>query len=163
MRFLESSGCLAPAAIIIYGLVGALLLGQFGGSALNYLRSMGWEQVPGTVISSEVRDEWDTTGDRYAGHVVYTYEVNGVTYEGNQLDLRGPLYVGNREDAERLLTPYPVGASVMPYVDPANPARAVLDRSLPSAIWVFAGLGSVLVLLSLGGGVRLLTNRRESS
>jgi hypothetical protein len=162
MRFLQSIGCLAPAAIVIYGVLGVLLLGQFGGQALNYLRSMGWEQMPGTVVSSEVEDAWDTTGERYAGRVVYTYEVDGVTYEGNQLDLRGSAYVGNREDAERLLLPYPVGASVMLYVNPADPARSVLDRSVPSAIWAFVGLGSVLMLLSLGLGIRHFANRHES-
>lgn len=161
MRFLQSLGCLTPAAIVIYGVVGVLLLGQFGGQALNYLRSMGWEQVPGTIVSSEVEDAWDTTGDRYAGRVIYTYEVDGVTYEGNQLDLRGQTYMGNREDAERLLTPYPAGASVMPYVDPADPARAVLNRSLPGAAWGVVGVGSVLVLLSLGLGVRHFASRQQ--
>lgn len=161
MRLLQSIGCLTPAAILIYGVLGMFLLGQFGGQVLNYLRSMGWEQVPGIIVSSEVEDAWDTTGERYVGRVVYTYEVNGVTYEGNQLGLRGPVYVGNPEGAARLLTPYPVGASVMPYVNPANPTHAVLDRSLPSAVWGLVGVGSALVLLSLGLGARHLANWRQ--
>lgn len=161
MRFFQSLGCLTPAAIVFYAVIGVLFLGQFGGQALNYLTSMGWQQVPGTIVSSEVVDAWDTTGDRYVGQVLYTYEVDGVTYEGSQLSLQGTVYVGSREDAERLLLPYPAGTAVMPYVDPANPERAVLDRTLPNAIWVFTGMGSALVLLSLGLGIRYFANRRQ--
>ena len=163
MRLLQSLGCLTPVAILIYGVLGILLLGQFGTQPLNYLRTMGWQQVPGTIISSEVEDAWDTTGERYGARVVYTYEVDGITYEGNQLDLRGTTYVGNRQDAAELLIPYPVGASVMPYVNPDDPARSVLDRSLPGAIWAFVGLGIALILFSLGLGVRQLASRRQSS
>jgi hypothetical protein len=161
MRFLQSMGCITPAAIVIYGIVGLLFLGQFGDPALNYVRSLGWEQASGTVISSQVADEWDTTGDRYIGRVVYTYEVNGETYEGNQINLSGPAYVGNREDAERVLIPYPVGASVTPYVDPNDPTRAVLDRNLTGATWGIVGVGSALLLLSVGLGVYHLANRKR--
>lgn len=163
MRFVQSIGCLTPAAIVIYGIIGVLFLAQFGGQAVNYITTIGWQQVPGTIVASEVEDAWDTTGERYAGRVLYTYEVDGVTYEGTQLDLRSSLYVGNREDAEELLIPYPVGAAVMPYVDPANPTRAVLDRSLPNAVWGFVGVGAVLVVLSLGLGVRHFTSRRQQT
>mgnify|MGYP001065612892 CR=1 FL=1 len=163
MRLIKSIGCLTPVASVIYGVLAVLLLGQFGGQVLNYLRSMGWEQVPGTIISSEIEDAWNTTGERYAGRVVYTYEIEGVTYEGNQLDLRDSPYVGTREAAERLLIPYLVGTSVMLYVDPSDPTRTVLDRSVPSAIWVFVGLGSVLMLLSLGSGAQHLANRRKQT
>lgn len=161
MRFLQSIGCATPIAILFYGLVGVLLLTQFGDPALNYVRSIGWEQVPGTVISSEVEDAWDTTGDRYTGQIIYTYEVDGVTYEGTQIDLRGQVYTGNRADAEQLLAPYPVGASVMPYVDLSDPSRALLDRDLPGATWGIIGTGAVLLLLSLGLGIGFLVSRRQ--
>lgn len=161
MRFLQSIGCLAPAATLIYGLVGLLLLGQFGGQTLDYLTSMGWEQVSGTVVSSEVVDEWDTTGERYLGQVVYSYEVDGVAYEGDQLSLGGLTYLGNREDAEQRIAPYPVGAAVTPYVDPADPTRALLDRNLPGAVWGFVGFGAALVLLSLLLGARHLMTYRK--
>jgi hypothetical protein len=147
--------------MLIYGVLGVLLVGQFGGPILNYLRSIGWEQVSGTIIFSEVQEEWDTTGDRFVGRVIYTYEVDGVAYEGDQLDLRGTTYVGNRQDAVELLIPYPVGATVTPYVDPSDPARAVLDRSLPGATWGFVGLGGTLLLFSAILGVRQFRSRRQ--
>jgi len=162
MRFLQSAGCLTPVATLIYGFVGLLLLAQFGDPALNYLRSMGWEQVPGTVVQNAVVDAWDTTGDRYIGQVVYTYEVNGVTYEGNHIDLRGQTYLGNRDEAEQLVAPYPVGTSVMPYIDPTDPTRSVLQRDLPGATWGIVGVGSVFLLLSVALGFRYLASRRQN-
>lgn len=163
MRILQSMGCLTPVAIVIYGVLGILLVGQFGGQKLNYLSSMGWEQVSGTIVLSEVEDAWDTTGERYIGRVIYTYEVDGITYEGDQLDLRGSTYVGNPEDAAELLIPYPVGASVNPYVDPSDPSRAVLSRSLPGATWGLVGLGSFLLLSSVVLGIRQFASRRQTS
>ncbi len=162
MRILKSAGCLTPIAALVYGVVGLLLLSQFGGQALGYVGSMGWEQVPGTVISSDVEEAWDTTGDRYSPRVVYTYEVDGVTYEGTQISPGGTTYAGNQEDAAQFLEPYPVGESVMPYVNPSDPTRAVLDRSLPGAIRAITGTGLVLLLLSLGLGIRQVTGRKAN-
>lgn len=160
MRLLQSMGCLAPVAALLYGVVGLLILGQFGGQALNFLASMNWEQVEGTVVSSSIEDEWDTTGERYIGRLLYTYEVAGVAYEGTQLNLQGQIYLGNQDDAEQLLAPYPVGASVMPYVNPNDPTQAVLDRSLPNASWVLLGIGAGLVLLSIAVGLRVAFSKR---
>ena len=163
MRIFKSAGCLTPAAIFIYGVVGVLLLSQFGGQGLNYLASMGWEQVPGTVVSSEVEDAWDTTGDRYVPQVTYTYEVDGTTYEGTQIDLRDTLYIASVDDAEQLVARYPVGASVMPYVDPANPSSAVLDRQLPGAMAGILITAVLLCLLSIGLGIRHLLVKRKQT
>lgn len=165
MRFLQSMGCLAPATIMIYGVIGLLILWQFGGQILNYFGSMGWEQTPGMIVSSEVIEEWDTTGNRYVGQVVYTYEADGVTHEGNQLNLGGTTYLGNPDDAARLIAPYSVGTSVMPYVDPTDPTRAVLDRHIADAVWWLVGIGGALVLLSLGLGTRhiVINNQRGAA
>lgn len=162
MRFLQSIGCLTPVAIVMYGIVGALLLWQFGGQAVNYLGSMGWEQASGTIIFSEVESAWDTTGERYLARVVYTYEIDGETYQGDQLDLRAPTYVRSRDDAEQILAPYPIGASVTLYVDPSDPSRTVLTRDMPGAVWVFVGVGSAFVLFSVGFGIQTLVRRRQS-
>jgi hypothetical protein len=148
-------------AALIYAAVGLLLLSQFGGQALNYLRSTGWQQVEGEVVFSGVEDVWDTTGDRFEPQVVYTYDVDGVTYESTQIDLRDATYMGNQDDALEIANQYPVGETVTPYVNPSDPTRAVLNRDLPGAVLVIVGTGLVLLLLSAGLSVRLLTNRQN--
>lgn len=145
MQSEQKAGCFVGlAAIAVYGVVGFLLLWQFGGQVINYFNSMNWQQVSGIVIVSEIEDVSDTSGERYTGRIIYTYEIERVTYEGNQVDLRGTIYVGNRDDAEQLVAPYPVGTSVMPYVDFNNPTRSVLDRHMLSAVWWLVGIGSLL-------------------
>lgn len=158
----QSMGCLvAPVAIIIYGILGFLLLWQFGGKIVNYVNTMDWQQVEGTVTSRSVEDGSDLTGEHYNATISYTYEVDGEMYEGNTLDLRGVINVGNRDDAEALIAPYPVGASVMPYVDMTNPTRSVLTRDIQTGIWVLSGIGGFLALLSIILGIRYMGSRSQ--
>ena len=156
MRLLQSMGCFAPVAILIYGIVGFLILSQFGGQIVNYIRSMNWQQVSGEIIVSGIENASDTSGERYTGNVIYSYEFDGLTYEGDQINLFGNIYVGNRDDAEQMIAPYPVGRSVNLYINPNNPAQSVLDRSMTGAIWGLVGFGGILALLSLGLGTQYL-------
>ena len=156
MRLLQSMGCFAPVAILIYGIVGFLILSQFGGQIVNYIRSMNWQQVSGEIIVSGIENASDTSGERYTGNVIYSYEFDGLTYEGDQINLFGNIYVGNRDDAEQMIAPYPVGRTVNPYVNPNNPALSVLDRNVTNAVWGLVGVGCILVLLSLGSATRYL-------
>ncbi|MGB7342071.1 MAG: DUF3592 domain-containing protein [Phototrophicaceae bacterium] len=160
MRLLQSMGCFAPVVILIYGIVGFLILSQFGGQVFNYFRSTNWQQVSGTIMASNIENASDTSGERYTGNVIYTYEFDDVTYEGNQINLFGNIYVGNRDDAEQMIAPYPVGISVNPYINPNNPVQSVLDRSVSDAIWGLVGLGSILAFLSLSLGTRYLLGNR---
>jgi hypothetical protein len=163
MRSRKPAGCLAaPVAIIIYGGLGLLLLWQFGGQVWNYFTSADWQQVNGTVISSEVVDAWDTSGERYTPQVIYTYEIDATSYDGRQVNLQGDLYFGNELDAQQIIAPYPVGTTVRPYVDPSDPTRSVLERDLPTTVWWFVSIGLLLVLLSIGLGIRAFTQRASA-
>ena len=158
----QSMGCLvAPVAIIIYGILGFILLWQFGGKIVNYVNTMNWQQVEGMITSRGVEDVSDLTGEHYNATISYTYEVDGETYDGDTLDLRGVINVGNRDDAEALIAPYPVGASVMPYVNMDNPTQSVLTRDIQTGIWVLVGFGAFLVLLSAGLGGRYIISTRN--
>ncbi|MEO0563696.1 MAG: DUF3592 domain-containing protein, partial [Chloroflexota bacterium] len=78
----------------------------------------------------------------------YQFEVDGETYEGDQLNLRGTLYLGSEEGAAALLTDYPTGTEVTLFTDPADPTRSVLDRSVQSGTWWLVGTGVILLALS---------------
>lgn len=160
----QSMGCLvAPVAIIAYGVLGFLLLWSFGGQVLNFFSTMSWEQVSGTVISRSVEDISDTSGERYVPRIAYTYEVDGETYEGTQLDLRTEIFVGNEEDASELIAPYPVGAEVMPFVDTNDPTHSVMKREILTGVWWLVGIGSAFLVLSVGLGIRYVIVGRTSS
>ncbi|MEL6526937.1 MAG: DUF3592 domain-containing protein, partial [Chloroflexota bacterium] len=136
-----------------------LILGQFGGQAITYVQSSGWETVAGTIVTSDVLDVSDTSGTRFTGQVVYSYTFEGETYENDAINLLGNLLVRNEADAAQMVVPYPVGAMVDVYVNPDNPSESVLDRSLSGGLQGLIGFGAMMLLLSLGLGARLLFSK----
>jgi hypothetical protein len=161
MKALENIGCVSPIAIILYGVAGALFLFQYSGKVVNYVASAGWERVDGEIVSSRVMDEWDTTGDRFVPHVEYTYRVDGETFTGGQIDLRGDVFYGNEDAAALQLVDYPAGTAVTVYVNPADPARSVLTREVIPAVWWFTGVGLALLTLSVGLGIVYFGKRKS--
>jgi hypothetical protein len=163
VKVLQSVGCTGRAAILLYGVVGLLLLGQYSGKIINYFGSTGWEQVDGVVVGSEIVDEWDTTGDRFLPVVTYEFTLNDQTYTGNQIDLRGPVYVGNEDVAASMLEPYPVGSQITLFADPSDPSNSVITRAVQPAVWWFVGIGAGLLVLAIGLGVMQVGGQREKS
>ena len=153
MSRLQAIGCAAPVSILLYAVVGLLLLGQYGGKIINYVSSSGWEIIEGEIVASSVIDVSDTTGERYLPSVRYQYQIDGQTYTGDQIDLRGTIYMGNEEVAAERIRPYQVGDSVTLYANPANPAQSVLDRQVQPGAWWLVGAGAGLLLLSLFFGL----------
>lgn len=163
MKVLENVGCVSPIAIGLYGVVGLLLLFQYSGKVVNYIASAGWETVEGEVVVSRVVNAGDTTGDRFLPAVEYTYAVDGESYTGRQIDLRGDVFYGNEDAAALQLTDYPIGAAVTVYVNPSDPARSVLTREVIPAVWWFTGIGLVLLTLSVGLGIVYLGRRNAQT
>ncbi|GAB5494316.1 MAG: hypothetical protein Phog2KO_45310 [Phototrophicaceae bacterium] len=156
MRATKSKGCFLPVAIFFCGVLGILILSQFGGQILNYLRSTNWQQSSGTIVSSTVESVFETSGERFVGNVVYVYDFENMTYEGDQVNFFGTIYVGNQGDAQQMIAPYPVGSTVTLYVDPNDPTQSVLDRDVSGIIWALVGFGIILTLLSIGLAIRHL-------
>lgn len=87
--------------------------------------------VPATVTASEI-ETTTSHGNRggttttYTAHVEYRYEFAGVTHTADTVS-----YVewgtSDPERAERIVAAHPIGAQVTAFVDPDDPARAVLE------------------------------------
>lgn len=90
-----------------------------------------WPSVEGEVLVSRARPYNEQPYEPEAGkhdwmaEVRYRYSVNGVSHEGNRLQAFGRHYF-SREEAELALAPYPVGARVKVFHDPARPDVSVL-------------------------------------
>lgn len=90
-----------------------------------------WPSVEGEVLVSRARPYNEQPYEPEAGkhdwmaEVRYRYSVNGVSHEGNRLQAFGRHYF-SREEAEQALAPYPVGARVKVFHDPAHPDVSVL-------------------------------------
>jgi Protein of unknown function (DUF3592) len=90
-----------------------------------------WPSVEGEITESRARPFNAQSGEPEAGkndwmaEVRFRYSVQGVTHEGNRLQAFGRHYF-SREEAEQALAPYPVGARVKVFHDPAQPEVSVL-------------------------------------
>lgn len=90
-----------------------------------------WPSVEGEITESRARPFNAQNGEPEAGkndwiaEVCYRYRVNGVTHEGRRLRAFQPHHF-SREEAERALAPYPVGARVRVFHDPERPDVSVL-------------------------------------
>ena len=92
-----------------------------------------WPRADGTITQSSVRHvgtTGGTTGDAPLAHwfvptVDYTYTFRGRQYFGDQITIDGLAHMFQGQ-AESILRPYQVGMKVRVYVDPKDPAYAVL-------------------------------------
>lgn len=151
----------APVAAILFGVgVLAALIG------LAKRRSAGaaadWPQTTATIVSAEVVEslEADHQANRalrrsmYAPLIVYRYEVNGHRYESSRLHLGGEVRVRHEWMARRALRAYAPGMTVVAYVNPANPAEAVLDPRARHlwVVWLIAAacIGGALLMAAPG-------------
>jgi len=116
--------------------------------AFQAIDARGWDQVPATVVSSQVRSHSSDDGTTYSIDVVYRYTVDGLEFHSDRYHfLTGSSsgYDGKREVVDR----YPPGAEVTAWVDPENPGSAVLTREF-SAEWLFGLLPLLFVFAGLG-------------
>lgn len=141
----------------------AMGLGGFGALFAPSLAA-GWAArayvpTPCTVADARVRSETHhglLTITAWWPDVVYSYRVGGATYRANTVNassVGSPWYYGARRTADD----YPAGAAATCYVDPADPARAVLDRSFSDTqlfgVWplVIAALGAYTLACKVAG------------
>jgi hypothetical protein len=142
----------SPAYVIsgAFVLVG-LAIAAFGLSVVVIARrSAAWPSVAGIITRSGI-----THGDQsHAPDVAYTYSVDGVPFEGNQI-VRGPAIASSTEDyALRRIARYPVGTPVAVYYAPRSPSTAVLEPGLSKQSFVPLVFG--LMFVSFGGCFGLL-------
>jgi hypothetical protein len=140
----------ARSAIIIGLFLISLLLLIYGvGSMRHNLEILGWPDVQGEVISSEV------AGSRaFHPEIVYRYEINGREFR-NTSHVNSPGFGGktNRLDAaEKIVAKYPPATRITVYYDPNSPGRSYLRRGITYGIYLQLTFGIML----FGSGIFLL-------
>jgi hypothetical protein len=113
---------LIPFFLAFDGIVLAMML--YRQSASHATRS--WSPVTGRVLTSKVVRKSGT--NRYTSPAVtYEYEAAGKAYRGETI-LPGWIKNSGPRSAQRIVARYPKGAQVTVYYDPADPAKACLER-----------------------------------
>lgn len=125
-----------------------------------------WLPTPGKIISSRVEarkvkvsgvgpESEKVTEVRNFPAITFEYKVGTKKFRGSRYSVKENL--GNFE-VEETLTQFPTGAEVTVFYNPADPSKAVIERTLPDGAFKFmvklsAGLviGAVVLVFSLGG------------
>ena len=127
-----------------------------------------WLPTPGKIISSRVEarkvrvsgvgvDSNDAAEIRNFPAITFEYKVGKKTFRGSRYSVKENL--GNFEVAETLAQ-FPTGAEVTVFYNPADPSKAVIERTLPDGAFKFmvklsAGLviGAVVLVFFVGGAL----------
>ena len=136
---------------------GAYVMATGAGPYWARQQSLAWPAVDASIVRSSVEQHTDKYGTSDWASVEYRYVVDGAPHTGTVVRF-GPVEF-DREGAAATVQAYPAGAHVQAFVDPADPARAVLDRSVISAQAAWK-LGVGLSLLLTGVGMFMLRERK---
>jgi hypothetical protein len=111
--------------ITIIMIIGAFLFALRGLQVL--VGSAKFTQTSGVMVSSKI--DWLGSGHGYKLNLLYTYEVEGKSYESIILYAGMPTHFDSRSRAEDFLKKYPAGKKVDVFYDPEDPSYACLETT----------------------------------
>jgi hypothetical protein len=117
---------------------------------LGVLAARHWTPTPCTILSSEVRRHRSGDSTTYSVAILYAYQVDGREYRSDRAKFLGGSSSGRRAK-EEFVRRFPPGTQATCYVNPRDPAEAVLERGFTAGMWV--GVVPVLFMLAGAGGV----------
>lgn len=148
-----------------FGIFAAAGVGMFFGlivpKGIDYFAMKGWVETPAEVLWSRVRSHSDDDGTTYSADVFYRYRFEGRDYRSNRRGVMGGSSSG-RASKQRFVDAHPAGASIVCYVDPDDPNRAVLERRL--GWWaLFALFPLPFAAIGLGGLWWMFVGRKRKA
>jgi hypothetical protein len=128
--------------------MGLLFFGLLSREILKQARTYSWKAVDCVVVSSSVLD----LPKDYGIHIQYEYQFGGRQYHGTNYTV-GRFTTSDYGQVERLVDAYPPGQKTTCFVNPSDPADAVLRRGslvmapflLLPLLFVFIGGGGIYV------------------
>ena len=94
-----------------------------------------WPTVTGVIVSSELESQTNRHQRKpirtYGAAIRYAYEVEGKSYDSDQVQLGGTSETTESADFERMVARYPEGTRVTVYYDPTDPATATIEPKKP--------------------------------
>ncbi|SHH70245.1 DUF3592 domain-containing protein [Massilia sp. CF038] len=115
------------------------------------VRSKRWQQVEGVFREVDLEPD-DGDQGRYHATVTYAYRINGQEFCASRLRFGSVSSFGEKADAQLHLEHLRIGHPCTVYVDPAQPARAVLLPGLTGGSFV----PPIVPCILIGMGVQAL-------
>lgn len=150
-------GLVLFASIFIFVGLG-IFIGLTGFPVYKWWNAQGWETVPCVIVSSEVREHQGSDSTTYSIAITYQYTYHTGTSEqdfiSDQVDFTTGSSSGWSAKAD-VVAQYPPGSTATCYVNPDNPAEAILLRKFRSEYLVglfgliFTGAGFLVIIFGL--------------
>lgn len=141
-------GCMV-AFFAVFLLAGAGFSLFFVRPAVQVLKAKSWQATPCTVLSSQVRSHSGEDSTTYSVDVLYTYTFGGGEYKSNRYQFLGGSS-GGYSEKERIVRRLPPLTRTTCYVNPDEPAEAVMNRDF-SPEYAFGLVPLLFVAVGLGG------------
>jgi len=141
-------GCMA-AFFAVFFLAGAGFSLFFLQPALKVMKARSWQSTPCTILSSQVRSHSDDDGTTYSVDVLYAYTFNDHEYKSNRYQFLGGSS-GGYDAKERIVRHLPPLTRTVCYVNPEEPAEAVLNRDFGTD-YLFGMVPLLFAAIGLGG------------
>jgi len=133
----------------------------FARPLLRIAAAHAWVQADCEIVSSRVRTHPDSDGDTYSVDVVYRYTYQGRTYTANRHHFMTGSSSG-RGAKEKIVAALPPGRRTVCFVDPDDPAGAVLERQVTGDLW-FGLIPLVFAIVGAGGLIFVFRSKPETS
>jgi hypothetical protein len=118
---------LVPVVAIVGGVFWFIRRRSKQASQMNQA-AQNWPSTHGTVLKSRTQ----VSGGEYttvSAYVEYQYEINGTLYASTRIRAGDAIMTKNTtQEVYDTVDRYPVGAEVVVYYNPANPAESALER-----------------------------------
>ncbi len=137
---------------LFFTIGGAFLLINAWPRVVEGLSARSWPHASGEVVETQMfevdQGGWGPGTKRwYEVRVKYAFDVGGTTVTAERTTLRRNLW--QLLEARALTESYPTGKAVTVYYNPADPSRALLDRSIGGLTWTMEIGGIPVTLLGL--------------
>jgi hypothetical protein len=133
-----------------------LIMGVITWGTYNSARSSDdWPTVTGTIIYSDVYEEYNTDdGSSYYPDIEYRYVVNGITYENDDVYVGGINEGGSYSRAEEVVVRFPLGKEVPVYYNPEIPQESALIPGVRTSHYIFLITAAVFFIAGLSVFIR---------
>ncbi|ADE53969.1 DUF3592 domain-containing protein [Coraliomargarita akajimensis] len=125
------------------------------------LDSKDWPQVECRVVSSDVGKHRSDDGYTYSIDITFSYQYEGQSYTGGSYNFNKTNSSG-RDGKAKVVRQFPKGSTHDCWVNPEDPTVAVLNRSIPSIVFIMIPFTSIFMCVGLGcmlGGLGLFPKK----
>ena len=126
---IAGGACAVILPLIILGALGFFLYRRYQQGNAARASAQSWPSTAGIVLASSVQVRRSNRSRSEYPVVVYQYEVNGKSYQGQRIKASDKfISVRISGEAQATVARYPAGARVTVYYDPNNPSESALER-----------------------------------